>query len=70
MTLSRTFEMAEEVNERIEAAKKFKSDSYMAGIDVDKLKEPLAKSKQQLREWLEANMQNPEFMPKRRGLFG
>ncbi len=70
MTLSKTFEMAEEVNERIEAAKKFKSDSYMAGIDVDKLKAPLAKSKQQLQEWLEANMHNPEYMPKKRGLFG
>jgi len=70
MTLAKTFEMAEEVNERIEAARKFKSDSYMAGIDVDKLKAPLAESKQQLQEWLQANMQNPEYMPKKRGLFG
>lgn len=70
MTLSQTFEMSAEVNERINAARKYKSDSYMAGIDVDKLKAPLAKSQQQLQEWLQANAQNPAYMPKRRGLFG
>ena len=43
----------------------------MAGIDIDKLKEPLTQSKEQLREWVQENMQNPEYMPqKRRGLFG
>ena len=71
MKLAQLFEMSEQVNERIDAARKFKSDSYMAGIDVDKLKAPLAKSEQQLREWLQENMQNPEYQPKRRrGLFG
>ena len=71
MALSQVFEMSEEVNERIEAARRFKSDSYMAGIDVSKLKAPLAKSKEQLREWLQENMQNPEYMPqRRRGLCG
>ena len=71
MMLAHTFEMSEEVNDRIDTAKKFKSDSYLAGIDVSKLKEPLAKSKQQLLEWLQANMQNPEYQPKRRrSLFG
>jgi len=71
MALSQVFEMSEEVNERIDAARKFKSDSYMAGIDVSKLKPPLAKCRQQLQEWFQENMQNPEFQPKRRrGLFG
>ena len=70
-TLSKAFEMSREVNERIDAARKHSSDSYMAGIDVDKLKAPLAKSKQELQEWLQENMQNPEYAPpKRRGLFG
>ena len=69
-TLSKAFEMSEDVNERIDAARKYGSDSYMAAIDVDKLKEPLAKSKQGLQEWLQENMQNPEYAPKRRGLFG
>ena len=69
-TLSEAFDMAEDFNQRIDAARKYKSDSYMAGIDVDKLKEPLAKSKQELQEWLQENMNNPEYAPKRRGLFG
>jgi len=69
-TLSKAFEMAEDVNQRIDAGKRARSDSYMAGIDVDKLKGPLAKSKQELQDWLQENMQNPEYAPKRRGLFG
>ncbi len=69
-TLDKTFDLVEEVNQRIEAARRHKSDSYMAGIDVDKLKEPLAQSKGQLQEWIQENMQNPEYIPpKRRGLF-
>ena len=70
MTLSQVFEMLEEVNGRIDAARKFKSDSYMAGIDVSKLKEPLARSKERLAEWLQANMNNPQYQAKRRGLLG
>lgn len=69
-TLSNAFGIAEDFNERIDAAKKYKSDSYMASIQVDKLKLPLTKSKQALEEWLQENMQNPEYLPKRRGLFG
>lgn len=70
-TLTQVFEMSEEINGRIDAAIKFKSDSYLAGIDVSKLKGPIAKSKEPLQEWLQANMNNPEYQPKRRrGLFG
>ena len=47
--LSKLFEMVEEANERIAAAIKYKSDSYMAGIDISKLREPLARSKEQLQ---------------------
>jgi hypothetical protein len=68
--LDRAFEMSEDVNERIDAARKHGSDSYMAGIDIDKLKEPIDKSRQELREWLQENINNPEFASKRRGLFG
>jgi hypothetical protein len=71
MTLSQVFEMSEEINERIDAAKKFKSDSYLAGIDVSKLRAPLASCRQQLRKWLEANIDNPDYKQRlRRGLFG
>ena len=68
--VSKAFEMSEDVNERIDAARKYGSDSYMAGIDVGKLKGPIDKSRQELRAWLQENMDNPEYAPKRRGLFG
>ena len=68
--LSETFKICEEVNGRIDEARKFKSDSYMSVVDVSKLKEPLARSKQQLKEWVQENMMNPAYAPKRRrGLF-
>jgi hypothetical protein len=69
-TLSQVFEICEEINDRINSAKKFKSDSYMASIDLSRLKAPLAQSQRQLREWIQENMQNPDYLPKRRrGLF-
>ena len=68
-TLSHTFAMVEGFNEKMDAARKYKSDSYMASVDVDKLKAPLAESKQELEEWLQVNIRNPEMHPKRRGLF-
>ncbi len=54
-TLAGAYEIAEEFNKEIGAAKKHKSASYMASIQVDRLKEPLAKSKQGLEEWLQLN---------------
>jgi len=69
MTLDSTFSMAEGFNQDIDAAKKSKSTSYLSGINVDKLKEPLAKSRQGLEEWLRANANNQQTTG-RRGLFG
>ncbi len=54
-TLAGAYEIAEEFNKEIDAAKKHKSASYMASIQVDRLKEPLANSKQGLEEWLQLN---------------
>ncbi len=67
--LSQVFDMSEDINQRIEAARKFKSDSYMAGIDVSKLEAPLEHVIPPLQEWLQENMSNPDYAPKRRGLF-
>jgi hypothetical protein len=67
--LSEAFELVDEVNEKIDAAIKFKSDSYMAAIDISKLKTPLATCREQLQEWIYANMHNPEYLPKKRSLF-
>jgi hypothetical protein len=54
-TLASTYEITEEFNRDIEAAKKHKSVSYLAGIEVERLRESLAKSRQGLEEWLELN---------------
>ena len=62
-TLAGAYEIAEEFNNEIDAAKKHKSPGYLAGIQLDRLKEPLARSKQVLEEWLELNKRAKE-MPK------
>ena len=60
-TLVGAYEIAEEFNGEIDAAKKHKSSSYLAGIQVDRLKEPLARSRQGLEEWLELNKRAKEM---------
>ena len=54
-TLTNAYEIADEFNRDIDAAKKHKSASYIVGIDTSRLIEPLDKSKQGLEEWLELN---------------
>jgi hypothetical protein len=50
--LSQAFTLAEQFNREIRAAKKDKSYDYKAHIQIDKMREPLAKSKEGLEEWL------------------
>ena len=54
-TLTDAYEIADAFNREIDAAKKHKSTSYIAGIDTSRLVKPLAKSKQGLEDWLELN---------------
>ncbi|MFC2069020.1 hypothetical protein ACFLTP_08480 [Chloroflexota bacterium] len=54
-TLAGAYEIADEFNREIDAARKHKSTSYIAGIDTYRLVEPLAKSRQGLKEWIELN---------------
>ena len=61
-TLAGAYEIAEQFNSEIDAAKKHKSSSYLAGIQVDRLKEPLARSKQGLKEWLELDKRQKEMI--------
>ncbi len=67
--LSDAFGMAEDFNQQIEAAKKYKSASYMVNVNVDKLKEPLTKSRQGLEQWLLSTVGAKEPPPKNPGLF-
>jgi hypothetical protein len=53
--LAGTYEIAEGFNREIELAKKQKSVSYLAGIKVDRLREPLAESRRGLEEWYALN---------------
>ena len=68
--LSDAFSLAEDFNQRVIEAKQHKSTSYLAGIQVDKLREPLTKSKEGLTEWVQANFQTEMSQRRRRGLFG
>ncbi len=54
--LSSFFKQAEDCNMMIESSKMFKSTSYLSGINVDRLKEPLNKGREGLEEWLKANL--------------
>ena len=54
-TLASAYEIADEFNRDIGTARTHKSASYLVSIQVDRLRQPLAKSKQGLEEWLELN---------------
>ena len=65
--LAKTFSMVEEYNRAIDAARKYKSASYLEGISVDRLKESLAHCRPALEEWLQANKDQAAMTPGRRG---
>jgi len=66
--LSKLFESIAEANGSIDAARKHGSDSYMSAVDVDKFKAPLASCKEQVQEWVYENMNNPDYLPKKRSI--
>ncbi|MDD5590703.1 MAG: hypothetical protein PHY18_02105 [Dehalococcoidales bacterium] len=51
------FRMAEDFNLQMDTAKRYKTTSYISGINTERMKEPLAKSREGLQEWLKVNMQ-------------
>jgi hypothetical protein len=53
--LADAYEIADGFNRDIDVAKKHKSTSYIAGINVTRLLKPLTTSKQGLEEWIELN---------------
>jgi len=69
VALSNAFMMVEDSNRQIDAAKKYKSASYMVGIDVGKMREPLTKSQQGLEEWLQSATGTKDPTPKYPGVF-
>jgi len=50
--LNDAYMIIEDFNQQIKVTKKYKSAGYLVGVDVDKLKEPLNKSREGLEQWL------------------
>ena len=67
--LDELFFKLEEMNASIESALKFRSNSYFASIDVDELAEPLTDCRERLQAWIQENMGNPDYLPKKRSFF-
>jgi len=68
-TLSDTYNMAQDLNKQIDAAKKHKSAAYGYDISMSTLEKPFEKSKQGLEEWLQENTEEKEGATKYPGLF-
>ena len=69
VVLSDTFIVVEDFNRQVDAARKYKSASYLASINLDKLKESLTKSQQGLEQWLLSAVGIKESPPKYPGMF-
>jgi hypothetical protein len=69
-TLSDTFRQIEDFNLRVESAKMYKSTSYLFGVNIERLQEPLAKSREGLEEWLKANIEQAGPGAGRQGCLG
>jgi hypothetical protein len=63
------FESIDEINANIDTARKHGSPGFLSVGEVAKLKAPLASCGEKLQEWVYANMNNPEYLPKKRGIF-
>ncbi len=67
--LKETFSLVSDFNEKIGLAKKTKTTATLQELPLDKLNEPLAKSKEGLVQWLKANLQS-EMGSTRRNTWG
>lgn len=69
VNLTDAFTIAEDFNQQVAASKKYKSLSYIASIDAEKLKDKLTKSKEGLEEWLFSKTGTKEPIQKSPGIF-
>ena len=65
-----TYMMIEDFNQQITSAKKFKSTSYLASIDIGRLKDLLDDTQEGLEDWLMKRTGSDETTPKSPSLFG
>jgi hypothetical protein len=61
--------MIEDFNLQIASARKYKSMDYLAGVGVEKVKDPLAQSREGLEQWLLARTGSRQPPPRYPGLF-
>ncbi len=66
--LTDAFAIAEDYNQQVDAAKKYRSGSQMANINIDKLKGSLTKSKEGLEQWLMSKVGTKEPPPQYPGI--
>lgn len=66
--LVEAFGIAEDYNQQIKAARKHKSGGYVPAINVNKLRESLAKSKEGLEMWLMSKVGTKDTTPKYPGI--
>lgn len=69
VNLTDAFTIAEDYNQQVNAAKKFKSVGYIASIDVEKLRDKLTKCKEGIEQWFLAKTGSKEPPPKTPGMF-
>jgi hypothetical protein len=66
--ISDAYMLAEDCNQQIKSAKKFKSTSYLSSVDVGKLKDLFTDVQEGLEEWLSSKPEE-SVAPKKRGVF-
>ncbi len=69
-SINEAFTLAGDFNIRIDTARKNRALATLQDMQIEKLREPLNKSKEGLVAWLKANMQTELQNNKRRGFFG
>ena len=69
-TVVSTFRQIEDFNLRIDSAKMYHSSSYLFGVNIDRMQEPLSKSRQGLESWLKENMDTSGANAGRQGCMG
>lgn len=69
-TLANTYSQIEDFNMRIESAKAYQSTSYLFGVNIDRIQNPLEESRKGLETWIRENIQQAGPDSGRQGCLG
>jgi hypothetical protein len=67
--LGKLFGEIREINGQIDETVKMGTRSYIGGYDANKLQTNLADTRERLRQWIQENMYNRNYLPKKYGFF-